>query len=216
MLVVRQKERAKRWKQVLNRNERRRVSAGGMETSGRRDAARHGLKKPACVLVICNAVARRQRSIDPDPIRSESGAASQRRTLRIDCSNADQTIRSATSPSPDASIVCGCSRPMAVVQTGPDVEISFGTDKISCRRRYMSDNISPRSWTPRQQMKIILAYSGGARLDTSVISPAVKTNYEAEIIAFVPTSEGRGLDGLPRRRLRMARPSASLKICVRN
>jgi len=54
---------------------------------------------------------------------------------------------------------------------------------------------------PLQQMKIILAYSGG--LDTSVILTWLKQNYEAEIIAFcADIGQEEELDGLSEKALR--------------
>ena len=55
--------------------------------------------------------------------------------------------------------------------------------------------------SPRQQMKIILAYSGG--LDTSVILTWLKQNYDAEIIAFcADIGQEEELDGLTEKALR--------------
>src|SRR6476646_4441120 len=54
---------------------------------------------------------------------------------------------------------------------------------------------------PLQQMKIILAYSGG--LDTSVILTWLKQNYDAEIIAFcADIGQEEELDGLTEKALR--------------
>ena len=61
--------------------------------------------------------------------------------------------------------------------------------------------------------KIVLAYSGG--LDTSAIIPWLKEHYDAEIIAFVPTSVRSATiwKASSRRRSPPAPPSASSRIC---
>ena len=58
--------------------------------------------------------------------------------------------------------------------------------------------------------KIVLAYSGG--LDTSVIIPWLKENYNDPEIVAVAADVGQGdeLDGLEERRSRPARASSSL------
>ena len=57
-------------------------------------------------------------------------------------------------------------------------------------------------------MKIVLAYSGG--LDTSVILKWLKETYEAEIVAFcADLGQEEELEGIPRRRARPARASAT-------
>ena len=64
--------------------------------------------------------------------------------------------------------------------------------------------------------KILLAYSGG--LDTSIIIPWLKENYEGcEVIAVsADVGQGTELDGLEEKALKTAHPSCTSRICVRN
>ena len=64
--------------------------------------------------------------------------------------------------------------------------------------------------------KVVLAYSGG--LDTSIIIPWLKENYNnCEVIAVsADVGQGTELDGLEERLRRQALPSSTLRISRRN
>ena len=63
--------------------------------------------------------------------------------------------------------------------------------------------------------KVVLAYSGG--LDTSVIVPWLKENYDCEVICFAPTwARARNWTGSRRRRSPPARARSSSRTCARS
>ena len=63
--------------------------------------------------------------------------------------------------------------------------------------------------------KVVLAYSGG--LDTSIIIPWLKENYDYDVIAFVAdVGQGDDIEAVVRRPMTPAPAKSSLKICGRN
>lgn len=63
--------------------------------------------------------------------------------------------------------------------------------------------------------KVVLAYSGG--LDTSIIIPWLKENYDYEVIAVCgDVGQGKETEGLEEKRSKPGQASSTSKICRRN